>query len=302
MLSHYVEKKVSSGSWESVDGGSGSFNPGSNNQSAKVWETEEIISVGSSACYRMHFYLLGGDSGSRRTVTACAHVVGDLNSSIELKAKRHNDEEYQDADEGTPLYVRPDEKIGLKAIYTPRVQSVANLRPGLVTVDGVEGSNNNANGAVKERFDGLIGSEPGWNNAFSIKADNGGSLLGWNYDVGDSSEHTEILSDGYSVKNVDDVGKTIKFTALTNENNSMRTTPKSAHVSYDSDSDSFSVAVNKNQLEVQTAENFIANDKLRAMKNYKNWNVNISNRLETPIEPTKGLINGDVKVSEYNIY
>ena len=49
-------------------------------------------------------------------------------------------------------------------------------------------------------------------------------------------------------------------------------------------------------------DSYVANDKLRTMKNHKNWHTKITNFHETPLEPSKDFISDSVTIEEYSVY
>lgn len=191
----------------------------------------------------------GSVSVSTSSTRACVYAMGTAGSTIDIKAKKSSSTSWVDAPDGNPIWAKPTDVIDLKGEYTPKYQRAYNrTQPYTVKIEGtgtstISVSNDpNDKKTIQQMFDSKV--SPGWNNAFSIK-------LSGNQTAFDQAEKTNTIgkADKYSLQKTytissSDTGKSITASALTNNTDSTKTTPKQINFTYSPESPGESIGKN----------------------------------------------------------
>lgn len=197
---------------------------------------------GQKFCETMTFYSDGVSEMASTTI--CVVATGAAGSDIDLQIEGQNGRRY--------VYTKPGDEVRLDGIYDPWYQSMYNtaLSSGSTINGGVVGGNTTVGGA----FNSI--TNPGWNNAFSIRLDSdcGSTISGV---VGSADRLT-----GRRVVAVsgDDVGTKKDAIAITNCKASTMTTPN--WVSLSNNNGKVAATVNTEpkssaKVEIYTPYNFV---------------------------------------------
>ena len=192
------------------------------------------ISTGQVRCSKLTFeqrifYGRNGPSSTNVATRACVYATGTYGSGIDIKVKKENEDDWSEAPSNNPIYVKPDEEVGLEGTYTPSYQHTQGYKPYKVVI----GSNSVINSGVntlRTVFNSKV--EPDWQNAFSI------GLIGNTASfVEDANNGVIGSSDVYKADKIYKVGKkdpgsVIEAVVRTNGIDGTKTTPKRVGFEY----------------------------------------------------------------------